>query len=199
MSAQVIEFYWDSASPYTYLAATQIEALAGRYGCSVLWKPFLLGKAFEATGNRPPATIPAKGKFLFQDLRLWAQHYSVPFRFPKVFPVASLASLRIACTLPDADIGRWALAVMQAYWSQDQDIGQPEVLKAVAASLGWDGDELLSRAQDPAVKDRLKGNTEEAVQRGVFGAPTFFIGETMFWGNDRFVLMEEVLSGRLTP
>jgi 2-hydroxychromene-2-carboxylate isomerase len=198
MTVPQIEFYWDSASPYTYLAATQIEALAARHGASVVWKPFLLGKVFEATGNRAPATIPAKGKYLFQDLRLWAQHYGVPFRFPKVFPVASLGSLRIACALPEADIGRWALAVMQAYWSEDRDIGQPEILKAVAASLGWDGDDLLARAQTQPVKDRLKANTEEAVQRGVFGAPTFFIGKTMFWGNDRFELMEEVLSGRLS-
>ena len=198
MNPAPIEFFWDAASPYTYLAATQIEALAARHGTRVVWKPFLLGKAFEATGNRAPATIPAKGKYLFQDLRLWAQHYSVPFRFPKVFPVASLGALRIACALPEADIGRWALAVMQAYWSEDRDIGQPEILKAVAASLGWDGDDLLARAQTQPVQDRFKANTEEAVQRGVFGAPTFFIGTTMFWGNDRFELMEEVLSGRLS-
>jgi 2-hydroxychromene-2-carboxylate isomerase len=198
MNNAQIEFYWDSASPYTYLAATQIEALAARHGARVVWKPFLLGKAFEATGNRAPATIPAKGKYLFQDLRLWAQHYGVPFKFPKVFPVASLTSLRIACSLADAEIGRWALAVMQAYWAENQDIGQPDVLKAVAASLGWDGDDLVTRAQTPPVKDKLKANTEEAVQRGVFGAPTFFIGEAMFWGNDRFELMEEVLSGRLS-
>jgi 2-hydroxychromene-2-carboxylate isomerase len=198
MNNAQIEFYWDSASPYTYLAATQIEALAARHGARVVWKPFLLGKAFEATGNRAPATIPAKGKYLFQDLRLWAQHYGVPFKFPKVFPVASLTSLRIACSLADAEIGRWALAVMQAYWAENQDIGQPDVLKAVAASLGWDGDDLVTRAQTPPVKDKLKANTEEAVQRGVFGAPTFFIGEAMFWGNDRFELMEEVLGGRLT-
>ncbi|MGB1561635.1 MAG: 2-hydroxychromene-2-carboxylate isomerase [Sinimarinibacterium flocculans] len=197
MTAAQIEFYWDSASPYTYLAATQIEALAARHGASVVWKPFLLGKAFEATGNRAPATIPAKGKYLFQDLRLWAQHYGVPFLFPSVFPVASLGSLRVACTLADADIGRWALAVMQAYWTEDRDIGQPDVLKAVAATLGWDGEALLAQAQTPAAKDRLKANTAEAVERGVFGAPTFFVGKTMFWGNDRFELMEEVLSGRL--
>jgi 2-hydroxychromene-2-carboxylate isomerase len=197
MAATQIEFYWDSASPYTYLAATQIEALAAQHGASVVWKPFLLGKAFEATGNRMPAAVPAKGKYLFKDVALWAQHYGVPFKFPKVFPVASLGSLRVACALADAEVGRWALAVMQAYWTQDQDIGQPEVLKAVAASLGWDGDDLLARAQTQPVKDRLKANTDEAVQRGVFGAPSFFIGDTMFWGNDRFELMEGVLSGRL--
>lgn len=198
MSSRTIEFFWDSASPYTYLAATQIEALAARHGAQVVWRPFLVGKAFEATGNRAPATIPAKGKYLFQDLRLWARHYGAPFRFPKVFPVASLASLRIACGLPEAQRGAWALAVMRAYWTQDQDIGQPDALKAIASDLGWDAEATLALAQTPAAKEQLKANTEEAVRRGAFGAPTFFVGDTMFWGNDRFELMEGVLSGRLT-
>lgn len=197
MSSQTIEFFWDSASPYTYLAATQIENLAARHGATVQWKPFLLGKAFEATGNRPPAQVPAKGKYMFRDLQLWARHYDVPYHFPRVFPVASLASLRIACALPEAQRARWALAAMTAYWSQDQDIGQPEVLEAVAAGLGMDPEATLALAQDPAAKERLKANTDEALRRGVFGAPTFFIGDAMFWGNDRFPLMEEVLSGRL--
>ncbi len=197
MTTRTIEFFWDSASPYTYLAATQIEALAARHGATVVWKPFLIGKAFEATGNRPPATIPAKGKYMFKDLRLWARLYGVPFWFPKVFPVASISSLRIACGLPEALRSKWALAVMTAYWSQDQDIGQPEVLKAVATQLGLEPEATLALAQDPAAKEQLKANTDEAVQRGVFGAPTFFIGDAMFWGNDRFPLMEALLSGRL--
>lgn len=198
MSARTIEFFWDSASPYTYLAATQIEAFAQRHDATVVWKPFLLGKAFEATGNKPPAQIPAKGKYLFQDLRMWAKLYGVPFRWPKVFPVASLTSLRIACALSDAQASTWAQAVMSAYWGREEDIGQPEVLKTVAAQLGWNGDELLAKAQDPAVKDKLKINTEEAIGRGVFGAPTFFIGDKMFWGNDRFELMAALLDGKLT-
>lgn len=197
MSERRIEFFWDSASPYTYLASTQIEALADKHGASVVWKPFLLGKAFEATGNRMPAAVPVKGKYMFQDLRLWAKLYGVPFRFPKVFPVASLTSLRIACALPEGDAGTWAKAVMAAYWTREQDIGQPGVLKSVAAELGWDGAALLEKSQDPAVKDKLKANTDEAISRGVFGAPTFFAGDKMFWGNDRMELLDAYLSGRL--
>lgn len=197
MSGHTIEFFWDSASPYTYLAATQVEAFAARHDATVVWKPFLLGKAFEATGNRPPAMVPAKGKHLFQDLRMWARLYGVPLRWPKVFPVASLTSLRIACALPDEQVPTWAKAVMAAYWGREEDIGQPDVLKAVAAGLGWNGDELLARAQDPAVKERLKANTDDAIARGVFGAPTFFVGDRMFWGNDRFELMGAFLDGKL--
>src|ERR1700739_1116118 len=124
-----IEFFWDAASPYTYLASTQIEALAQRAGATVVWKPFLLGKVFEATGNRAPAMIPAKGKHLFQDVQRWAQHYGVPVGFPKVFPVNSVAALR--CGIAAAGQGKgaeFAKAVMRAYWAEGQDISQPEVL-----------------------------------------------------------------------
>ncbi|HSW12951.1 MAG TPA: 2-hydroxychromene-2-carboxylate isomerase [Solimonas sp.] len=197
MQNKTIEFFWDAASPYTYLAATQIDALAQRCGCTVQWRPFLIGKAFEATGNRAPAMIPAKGKYLFKDLRLWARHYSVPLFFPRVFPVNSLSAQRIGCAVPEERIGDWARAVMTAYWTRDVDISQAEVLKGVADSIGLDGAALLAATQDPAVKDRLRANTDEAVERGAFGAPTFYVGEQMFWGNDRLVLMEEFISGKL--
>jgi len=197
MQNKTIEFFWDAASPYTYLAATQIDALAQRCGGSLQWRPFLVGKAFEATGNRAPAMIPAKGKYLFKDLRLWAKHYGVPLFFPRVFPVNSLMAQRIACALPPEQVGDWAKAVMTAYWTKDVDISQAEVLKGIAASIGLDDDALLAATQDPAVKDRLRANTDEAVERGAFGAPTFYVGEQMFWGNDRLVLMEEYLNGKL--
>ncbi|MDD3764969.1 MAG: 2-hydroxychromene-2-carboxylate isomerase [Nevskiales bacterium] len=197
MSAAQIEFFWDSASPYTYLAATQIEQLAARHGATVRWRPFLLGKAFEATGNRAPASVPVKGKYLFGDLQLWARHYGVPLKFPSVFPVASLGSLRVACALPEADVARWAQAVMHAYWAENQDIGQPQALAQIATDLGLDSDALLAKTQTPAVKEALKANTDEAIRRGVFGAPTFFVGEQMFWGNDRLELLDAYLGGRL--
>jgi 2-hydroxychromene-2-carboxylate isomerase len=195
--AQTIDFYWDAASPYTYLAATQIDALAARCNATVRWLPFLIGKAFEATGNRPPVSVPAKGRYLGRDLSLWAQHYRVPFAFPKVFPVASLTALRIACALPEREVGAWARAAMTAYWANGVDIGQPDALAAILATLGHDASALLARTQDPSVKEQLRANTEGAIQRGAFGAPTFFVGETMFWGNDRLVLLEEFLQGRL--
>lgn len=199
MNSPVVEFFWDPASPYTYLAATQLEGLTRRTGAVLRWRPFLLGKAFEATGNRAPATIPAKGKYLSRDVRLWARYYNVPLFFPRVFPVNSLGALRIACALPDAELARWGLAVMTAYWTRDADISQPEVLREIAQTAGFDADVLLAAAQTPEVKDRLRANTEEAVARGVFGAPTFFVGDQMFWGNDRLVLLEAFLTGQVQP
>jgi 2-hydroxychromene-2-carboxylate isomerase len=196
--AKSIEFFWDPASPYTYLASTQIEAVAARAGAAVVWKPFLLGKVFEATGNRMPAACPAKGKHLFQDVQRWAQHYGVPVGFPKVFPVNSVAALRCAIAATAQGKGAdYAKAVMKAYWGDGQDISQPEVLAAVAAGLSLDGAALLAQTQDAAVKDVLRANTEEAVKRGAFGAPTFYVGEQMFWGNDRLVLLEEFLRGKI--
>src|SRR6202012_3958882 len=135
----------------TYLASTQIEAVAARAGATVVWKPFLLGKVFEATGNRMPAACPAKGKHLFQDVQRWAQHYGVPVAFPKVFPVNSVAALR--CAIAAAAQGQgaaFAKAVMHAYWAEGQDISQPAVLSAVAASGGLDGAALLAQTQEPA-------------------------------------------------
>ncbi len=195
--SKTIEFFWDAASPYTYLAATQIEAVARRCGARLVWKPFLLGKVFEATGNRAPASVPAKGKHLFEDLRRWARLYGVPFQFPKIFPINTVAALRVACALPEEQRAAWAKAVMQCYWGKDGDISQPEVLKSVAAELKLDGDKLLAATQEPAIKDQLRAYTDEAVKRGVFGAPAFFVGEQMFWGNDRLVLLEEFLNGKL--
>jgi 2-hydroxychromene-2-carboxylate isomerase len=193
-----IEFFWDAASPYTYLASTQIEPLAARAGVGLVWKPFLLGKVFEATGNRMPAAIPAKGKHLFQDVSRWGQLYGVPVSFPKVFPVNSVLALRagIAAGLQGRGAA-FAKAVMRAYWGEGRDIGQPEVVAAAAVAAGLDGAALLAQAQEQPVKDQLRANTEEAVRRGAFGAPSFFVGEHLFWGNDRLVLLEQFLCGKL--
>lgn len=198
MSKPLIEFYWDPASPFTYLAATQIGALAADCGATLAWKPFVLGKAFEATGNRPPVSVPAKGQHLFKDLKRWATFYSVPFQFPKSFPVNSILPERAAIAADKAGQGaEFALAIMRAHWGEGRDISQPEEVKAVSASLGLDGDAILAATQDPAVKEALKANTEEAIKRGTFGAPTFFVGGEMFWGNDRLELLRAFLKGRL--
>lgn len=195
MNPLVIEFFWDPASPYTWLAATQIEALAARTGATVSWRPFVLGKVFEATGNRAPATVAAKAKHLFKDLGRWAALYGQPLNFPKVFPVNSIAALRMACAAgATGDGGRLALAVMRAYWVDGIDIGQPDALVAAVSAAGIDGAALLAASQQQPVKDELRANTDEAIKRGAFGAPTFFVGSEMFWGNDRLVLLENALA-----
>jgi 2-hydroxychromene-2-carboxylate isomerase len=198
MPSPTIELFWDAASPYTYLASTQIEALAARCGVGIVWKPFLIGKAFEATGNRPPVSVPAKGKWLFKDIAMWARHYGVPLIFPKSFPLNSLLPQRVACAALEAGQGpAFARAVMHAHWGEGRDIGQPTELAQIASRLGLDGAALLTRAQDQLIKDMLRTFTDDAIKRGAFGAPTIFVGEQMFWGNDRLVLLEDFLKGKL--
>ncbi len=198
MSDKTIEFFWDAASPYTYLAATQIDGIVARTGATVVWRPFLLGKVFEATGNRMPASVPAKAKHLFQDLQRWAKLYAVPFSFPKQFPTHSVTALRAACAAEAHGAGgRYAQAVMKAYWVDGVDISTPEGVGSVATACGLDAAAILAQTQDPAIKDQLRANTDEAIQRGAFGAPTFFVGKQMFWGNDRLVLLEDLLNGKI--
>lgn len=196
--SKIIDFFWDPASTYSYLAETQIEALAARCGATVRCRPFLLGKVFEATGNRMPAALPAKAKYLFRDATLWARYYGVPFSMPKIFPLNSVLASR--ASLAATREGRGAAfrsALLKAYWAEGRDASQPEVVAAIAASVGLDGPALLAATQDPAIKDALRLNTEEAVQRGAFGAPTFYVDDQMFWGNDRLQLLEAHLKGEL--
>lgn len=198
MSKPVIEFYWDPASTYSYLAATQLEALAQRSGATVVWKPFLLGKVFEATGNKMPALVPAKGRYLFRDAALWAKHYGVPFAMPKVFPLNSVLPARAAIAAAQMGHGQTlTMALLNAYWAESSDISQPAAVAAVADALGINSAALLEACQTPAVKDELRANTESAIARGAFGAPTFYVGEQMFWGNDRLGLLEAHLAGKL--
>lgn len=198
--SKVIEFFWEPGSPYTYLAATQIEALAKETGSTVAWKPFLLGKVFEARNMKLPASIPQKAQYMFKDIARWAQLYKVPITMPKVFPVHSLLASRSA--IAAAQLGheaKAAVAILSAYWGEGLDISQTEVIATACNKAGLDGAAILARAQDQSVKDQLKTYTEDALARGVFGAPTMFIGDAMFWGNDRLDIVKRVLQGTIQP
>lgn len=193
-----IEFFWEPGSPYTYLAATQIGALARGHGLDVDWKPFLLGKVFQERKMTLPAAIPAKAQYMFKDLARWAQLYRLPLTMPKVFPVNSMLANRaaVAATLQGQGEAA-ALALMGAYWGRGEDISQTDVVQAALTAAGLDAEALLAATQTDAVKDQLRANTEAAVQRGVFGAPTMFYEGAMFWGNDRLDLLKAVIEGRI--
>jgi 2-hydroxychromene-2-carboxylate isomerase len=193
-----IEFFWEPGSPYTYLAATQIGALARDHGLEVDWKPFLLGKVFQERKMTLPAAIPAKAQYMFKDLARWAQLYRLPLTMPKVFPVNSMLANRaaVAATLQGQGEAA-ALALMGAYWGRGEDISQTDVVQAALTAAGLDAEALLAATQTEAVKDQLRANTEAAVQRGVFGAPTMFYEGAMFWGNDRLDLLKAVIEGRI--
>ena len=184
MSSTGIEFFFDISSPYSYFAATQIGALGRRVGLPVQWRPFLLGGVFRAVGNQPPAALPARAPYLLKDLHRWSAHYGVSFAFPSIFPMNSLLAMRALTAVPDEGRQEAALSLFTAYWVDNQDLTRPEV---VARFIGQDA---LVKAVDPDIKVQLRATTDEAVKRGAFGAPTIFVGEEMFFGNDRLHFVE---------
>ena len=196
--ARTLEFYFDYGSPYSYLADTQVEAIAKRAGATLERKPMLLGGVFKATGNHSPAELPAKSKWSAFDMPMWARHYGVPFHRNPHFPVNTLALMRGAAAAQiDGIFERYHPAIYKAMWIDGinlNDIG--EVAKVLSAA-GLDAAKIGNRIQDQDVKDRLKATTDEAVARGVFGAPTSFVGDMMFFGNDRLPFVEMALKGDL--
>ena len=196
--AQQLEFFWDPASPYTYLASTQLEKLAKETGVALSYRPFLLGGVFQATGNKPPGMLPAKGKHMLRDLELLGRYYKVPVEKPDSFPVHSVLALR--CALVAEQHGKaiaFSNAVMRGHWGAGMDVSKPEVILRIAELVELDGQALIDGTQDDAIKQQLKDNTAEAVERGAFGAPTFFLGDQMFWGCDRMDLIRAYIDGEL--
>jgi 2-hydroxychromene-2-carboxylate isomerase len=191
-----IEFFFDYASTYSYLAHREIERLAASKGAELVFRPMVLGFVFKATGNSMPASVPAKATYMGHDVQRWARHYGLPFRMPSAFPVNTIRALRTAvAALEEGTFPAYHHAVMEAYWANNRDIGDLETLAAVVREAGLEGDRLVARAEEPAIKEGLKANTDDAIGRGVFGAPTFFVGDRMFWGNDRLHFVAEALEG----
>lgn len=193
-----IEFFFDIASPYSYLASTQIAGLSERTGVAVRWKPFLLGGVFKASGNAPPAGVAARARYMARDLVRWAERYEVPYRFPDRFPGNSLTAQRMLLAAGaaggDESIARLAATFYRFHWAENGDIGDREALVALGDAAGFDGADLLAATQEPAIKAQLIALTEDAVSRGAFGAPTFFHGGELFFGNDRMSLLEDAVT-----
>ena len=191
-----LEFYFDFGSPASYLAYTQLPALCRETGAALVWKPMLLGGVFQATGNHSPATIPAKGAYTFTDLDRFAKRYGVPLKQNPYFPINTLTLMRGAAGMQLREPARfepYMAAVFRAIWVDAQNLNDPATVAAVLQAAGFDAAALLALTQEPEVKDRLKALTQEAIDRGVFGAPTFFAGGQMFWGQDRLDFVKEAL------
>lgn len=194
MSKQV-EFYFDVGSPASYLAWTQIARLAERHGAEVVYQPMLLGGVFKATGNASPASVPAKGRYTRIDFERFARRYEVPFAQNPFFPINTMQLMRGAVALLDGDqFQPYVDAVFRAIWVEGQNMGDPDVVARVLGGQGFDVAGLLQQINDPAVKERLRQITERAIERGVFGAPTFFVGDEMFFGQDRLDFVEAALA-----
>ena len=194
--SKTLEYYFDFGSPAAYLASTQLAALAADTDATVIWRPMLLGGVFVATGNRSPASIPAKGQYIFRDFARFAQRYGAVLNTNPFFPINTITLMRIATGLQlrqDARFMDYCRAMYRAIWVDAQNMNDPATVAKVLQESGFDPAALLAMAAEQPVKDKLKADTEAAVARGVFGAPTFFVGEQMFWGQDRLDFVREAL------
>ncbi len=197
MNHKTLEFHFDFGSPTTYLAYTQVQRIARQAGATLVWHPMLLGGVFKATGNASPVAVPAKGRWMMDDMRRWAQRWGVPFVMNPHFPINTLTLMRGASGMlirQPADFQRYVDAVFQALWVAPQNLGDPGVLAEVLGAAGFDAAAFAALVSDPEVKAELVARTEASVARGAFGAPTFFVGSRMFFGQDRLDFVQEALA-----
>ena len=176
-----LQFFYDVASPYSYLAFARISDVALTKGVSVDYRPFLLGGVFHATKNESPATHPIRGAYIRQDLERCAERDGIPFRFSDSFPHNSLFAMRCITAAKDQERQVVAMKLFTAAWIDNLNIGDPESVESVLHGHAH----LLASANDPSVKLRLREMTDEAVAAGAFGAPFFLVGDAGYWGNDR--------------
>ena len=187
-----IDYFFDIVSPYSYIASMLIEDVARRGNAKVNWKPFLLGGVFNAVGTTvAPGIHPAKSPYLLKDLQRLSVHLKIPIKMPSDFPARTVFAMRTLCGFNSDETPQAAQTLFKAYWVNNKDITDPEV---VASLIGKDA---VERAGTQEIKDALFQSTDEAVRRGAFGAPTFFVKDEMFFGHDRLPLLELHLNGQI--
>jgi len=199
----MIEFFFDCSSPWTYLAFHNIQPLCAELGEAIIWRPILVGGVFNAINQAVYETranpIPQKARYMLKDLQDWARLAHLAIKMPPtVFPVNSVKAMRACIVLePRGLTPLFARACFEAYFGDDRDISNEEVLAQICAKVGVDAVELLGAIADPSMKDRLKANTDELMRRGGFGSPTIFVGgDDMYFGNDRLPLIRQALMRR---
>ena len=188
-----LDFYYDIGSPYSYIAAARIEDAAQERGVTVRWRPFLLGGVFRAVGNTMPAAVPARAKYMLDDLRRWADALKIPFNFSSSFPHNTLLAMRALSAAKSTELVALSQSLFRAAWVDNLDVSSPDV---VAQALGETGPSLIQATQHPEIKERLKTTTQAAIDAGAFGAPSFVVDGALFWGNDR---LEQALAAVQRP
>jgi 2-hydroxychromene-2-carboxylate isomerase len=194
--ATPIEFYFDFTSPYGYVGAELVDALAARHGREVNWHPILLGPIFKVTGTAPLTNIPIKGEYSKRDFARTARLHKITFRMPAKFPVATQVAARAFYWMADRDPARardYARRIYRALFAEGRDVGEPAVALELAGGLGFDTEALAEALKGEAIKERLKGEVDAAMKAGVFGSPYFIVDGEPFWGVDRMPMMEEWL------
>ncbi|WP_085715257.1 2-hydroxychromene-2-carboxylate isomerase [Pseudomonas sp. B28(2017)] len=195
--SKTVEFYFDLGSPATYLAYTQLPKICAQTDTRLIYIPLLLGGVFKATGNASPVTVPAKGRYMFQDLERYAKRYGVPLKFNPHFPINTLMLMRAVTGMQLRHPDRFAAFIdclFKAIWVDGRSLDAPATVAAVLSENGFDPQEVLALTADEEVKALLKDNTEKAVKRGVFGAPSMFVDNQLYFGQDRLDFVLEALS-----
>ncbi|MFZ4605756.1 MAG: 2-hydroxychromene-2-carboxylate isomerase [Caulobacter sp.] len=192
---KTVDFLFDVGSPTTYLAHKRMPGLVERTGATVNYTPVLLGGIFKATGNASPVTVPAKGVWMGADMARFAKKFGVSLNMNPYFPINTITMMRmLAGLVGDERYPAVVDVLFDAMWKGRKNMGDPAVLAEVLTTAGFDAPALIALAETPAAKDALKANTEAAVARGVFGAPTFFVGDEMYFGQDRLDWVEEAMA-----
>jgi len=197
--ARQLDFYFDCSSPWTYLAFHAIQPLAAEAAAEIVWKPILVGGVFNAVNqtvyDSRAKPNPRKQAYMLQDLGAWAKLYGLDIVFPpRVFPVNSVKCMRGAfVALDEGKLVPYATAAFEAYWGNDLDIAQEAVLADIATRAGLERQRFFAGIETDSCKTRLRANTDELIARGGFGSPTIFVGDQMFFGNDRMPLIKAAL------
>lgn len=202
MTSKTVEYFYDLSSPYAYLAHEAIEQVARDHGAAVRWRPFLLGGLFKSLQiDRAPilGSSANKRQVLLADMFRWAELRGLPFHWPERFPVNSVRPLRVLCQIDGPTHRQAAAALFRAYWGQGTDIGDAGEIAKLLRALDLPADELLAGCEKPEVKQLLIANTAEAFERGMCGAPSFFVGDQLVWGNDRLDHVGRMLDGWMAP
>ncbi len=194
-----LEFFFDCSSPWTYLAFSRIEDLARRHDATLIWKPILVGGIFNTVNPSVYETrqhpVKAKARYYGKDLQDWARLYGLKIIQPAVFPVNSVKAMRGAFVAEEHRVlPRYSRRVFESYWGDDRDISRDDVLREIVIGVGLDAAEFFDKIARAEYKDKLRANTDELMERGGFGSPTIFVDGSMFFGNDRLVLVEHELS-----
>ena len=196
-----LEFFFDYSSPWTYLASTRIEDIARRHNAQLVWRPFLVGGVFNAVNpsvyqSREHPVVP-KQRYYGKDMQDWARYYGITLKLPAI----NVAAVKVVNTLRGAyvaeehgRIAQYSHRAFESFWVEGRDIGSPEVIAEIAREAGLDGAELLEKINQPQYKEKLRAATQELIDRGGFGSPTFFVDGNLFFGNDRLALVEFELS-----
>lgn len=194
-----VDYYFTPVSPFSYLGHRRLAAIAAKHGATINLRPMDLTEVFPASGGLPvPKRAPQRQAYRLVELRRWSDHLGVPLNpRPKHFPVPDAAATRLILAADQAgeDAMGLTFALMRAVWAEDRDIADPATLDEIADACGLDAAALRTAAAAPAIEERRRALTREAIERQVFGAPTYFVGDEMFWGQDRLDFVDRALAG----